>query len=186
MNKTIIMIMGPSGCGKSTLEQQILSYGNAKKIISVTTRPPRAGEVNGVDYHFIARDEFTTLVDDKELIQTTEFAGELYGSARSEYTTEHSIATLVVVPSSAKPLMDLLAIEYPNFDVKIVYFNITTPTLIANMRKRGDTNVMIEQRLANDDLTKQMESSGLFPNFTVTDDMLTSSLSSHLMQQILY
>ncbi len=50
--------------------------------VSVTTRPPRPGETDGVEYHFVDRDEFHRLVDTGELLESAEYAGNLYGTPR--------------------------------------------------------------------------------------------------------
>lgn len=184
MKKTVIMIMGPSGCGKSTLERQLITHGNARKVISVTTREPRIGEVNGVDYHFITKGHFRRMVLRDHLIQTTEFADNSYGSARSEYLTDDPIATLAVVPSSAKELKERLSEEYPDIVVKLVYFDVSNTTLLNNMRARGDTDETITERLKHDDLGHQMKATGLVPDFIVYDDMLTDRLYLDLMQYI--
>jgi guanylate kinase len=186
MKKTVIMIMGKSGCGKSTLENQLLTLGNVKKVISVTTRDPREGEVDGVDYHFITNDHFKTMVIHDDLIQTTEFAGNHYGSAHNEYLTDDSLVTLVVVPASAKELKDRLAEEYPDIDVRIVYFDVSNATLLKNMRARGDSDNTIRQRLMQDNLAHQMKETGLEPDFIVYDFMLTPDLYLQLLQSVNY
>ena len=171
-DKLVIMLLGPSGCGKSTLERGLTKFNFVKKAVSVTTRPPRESEVSGVDYHFITPDEFTTLQRNQELVQTTEFGGNFYGSATTEYTTDHKIVTLCVVPSSAVVFEKSLDLMFTNIRSLFVYFDISEQRLMQNMIARGDTNEMIQQRLADDDLKAQFDDSGIIPDYIITDDKL--------------
>ena len=77
MNKGVLMIVsGPSGCGKGTILAEILKNDNFYYSISATTRQPRPGEADGINYHFLSKEKFEELIDplkltvDKE-IQTT-------------------------------------------------------------------------------------------------------------------
>jgi guanylate kinase len=74
----------PSGAGKSTLSRRLLaSDRNITMSVSVTTRPPRPGEVNGRDYHFISKEEFARLRDGGQLLEHAEVFGNLYGTPRA-------------------------------------------------------------------------------------------------------
>ena len=80
----LIVISGPSGSGKGTLCSMLrqalpdLAYS-----VSVTTRHPRPGEQNGVDYFFISDDEFQQMIDRGEFLEWAEVYGHRYGTARS-------------------------------------------------------------------------------------------------------
>lgn len=79
----LIVLSGPSGTGKGTICKELLaSYGNLHYSISATTRPPRPGEVNGVNYWFVAPDEFRTMVAQDELLEWAEVYGNYYGTPR--------------------------------------------------------------------------------------------------------
>lgn len=83
MNKTILIFSGPSGAGKSTLIKYLLS--NLKSVdltVSCTTRVPREGEKNGLDYHFITHDKFETLVKQNEFIEHVSCYGNRYGTLK--------------------------------------------------------------------------------------------------------
>jgi len=159
--------MGKSGCGKSTLERKLISgYPNHfKKVVSSTTRPIRPKEQNGVDYWFIPDDEY----DRTDFIQTTEFAGYRYGSSVNEYTTPQEFPILCVVPSSARDFTNTLTKRYPTWGTFNIWFDISDERLMANMRKRGDTEEMIEKRISQDTLDKQFDESRLRPHLIVED-----------------
>jgi guanylate kinase len=174
--------MGKSGCGKSTLERGLCSDpGSFKKVISVTTRPQREGEVDGQDYFFVTNFEFDQLRHGDQMVQYTEFADNRYGSLRAEYTTDHPFVTLVVVPYSAATFAPVLKEKFEGINILNIYFDISDERLRANMRKRGDTEDMITKRLESDDLDKQFEEHGLVADLTITDDMLNESTTTHVL-----
>ncbi len=79
----LIVLSGPSGTGKGTICKELLAQnGNLHYSISATTRPARPGEVNGVNYWFIAPDEFRTMVEQDELLEWAEVYGNYYGTPR--------------------------------------------------------------------------------------------------------
>jgi guanylate kinase len=82
----VIVVSGPSGAGKSTiLQRALLEVAHLRFSVSHTTRPPRPGEREGVDYHFVSRDEFLRLAMGEQFLEWAEVHGQSYGTARSEY-----------------------------------------------------------------------------------------------------
>ena len=79
------MISGPSGAGKGTVIARVLeSLDGLSLSVSATTRPPRPGEVDGVQYHFLSRDEFERAVGEGSFLEWVEYGGNLYGTLRSD------------------------------------------------------------------------------------------------------
>ena len=79
---TLIVLSGPSGVGKSTVIAELLS--ERKDIyfsVSFTTRQPRSGEVDGVNYNFVTRPEFERMIRDNELLEYAEYVGNFYGTS---------------------------------------------------------------------------------------------------------
>ena len=77
----LIILSSPSGAGKSTLSRRVLEDDpDVSFSVSATTRPPRAGEVDGKDYYFKSREEFMALVDSGGMLEHAEVFGNLYGS----------------------------------------------------------------------------------------------------------
>ena len=75
------MVSGPSGVGKGTVVEGLLTrVDDAVRSVSVTTRGPRPGEVDGVDYHFVDEARFHELVESDALLEWAEYAGSLYGT----------------------------------------------------------------------------------------------------------
>ncbi len=79
------MITGPSGVGKGTLIRTLLErFPQLRLSVSATTREPRPGETQGVDYHFLTRAEFEKRLQNGEFLEHAEYAGNQYGTLRSE------------------------------------------------------------------------------------------------------
>lgn len=87
MEGKVIIISAPSGCGKSTIINALMAQGNIdmKFSVSATNRPPRQGEVDGVNYYFLSDREFQERIDAKAFVEYEEvYAGRYYGTLRSE------------------------------------------------------------------------------------------------------
>jgi guanylate kinase len=81
----VFVITGPSGVGKGTLIRGLMERLPALELsVSATTRPPRPGERDGVDYHFLTREEFERRVRAGEFVEHADYAGRSYGTLRSE------------------------------------------------------------------------------------------------------
>jgi guanylate kinase len=81
----VFVITGPSGVGKGTLIRGLMErLPQLALSVSATTRAPRAGETDGVDYHFLSREQFDQKVADGEFVEHADYAGRSYGTLRSE------------------------------------------------------------------------------------------------------
>ena len=80
----LLLVSGPSGSGKTTLCRRLARTGAAHYSVSCTTRPPREGETNGRDYHFLSREEFEAEVAGGQLLEHAEVHGNFYGTLKSE------------------------------------------------------------------------------------------------------
>ena len=78
---TLLVVSGPSGSGKTTLCRRATENGLCVYSISCTTRQPRPGEVNGVDYHFLTPAEFDARVERGDFLEYAEVHGNRYGES---------------------------------------------------------------------------------------------------------
>ena len=80
----MLVLSSPSGAGKTTLSRKLLEIEPTMELsVSVTTRPPRPGEVDGRDYHFIDQARFDAMARNKELLEWAEVFGNMYGTPRA-------------------------------------------------------------------------------------------------------
>ena len=83
MKGSLFVVSAPAGCGKDTiLNEMFKRTDTAGYAVSATTRAPREGEVNGVHYHFLTREEFERKIADKEVLEYTEYCGNYYGTLK--------------------------------------------------------------------------------------------------------
>ena len=83
MNKKLFVVSGSSGVGKGTVLKKFLEQNPDFMLsISCTTRKPREGEVDGVNYFFISKDEFKNSIENNKFLEWAEFAGNFYGTKK--------------------------------------------------------------------------------------------------------
>lgn len=124
MSTPVLVITGPSGVGKGTLIHRLLDeFAGAELSVSATTRPPRDGEVNGRDYHFLAAPEFEQRVRRGEFVEHAEYAGNRYGTLRSELQRPARLIVLEIDIQGARqvratmPEAEQVFIAPPNDDL---------------------------------------------------------------------
>lgn len=85
MNKGLLIIVSaPSGCGKGTILSEVLKDDSFYYSVSATTRSPRLGEVNGVTYHFITKQDFEERIKNNAMLEYAEYCGNYYGTPKKE------------------------------------------------------------------------------------------------------
>lgn len=83
----VIALIGKSAAGKDYIYQALLNiYPNINGIISHTTRPPREGEIDGVNYHFVTEEEFKRQIDSGEMMEYSVFRNWYYGSSKAAFS----------------------------------------------------------------------------------------------------
>lgn len=81
----LLVISGPAGSGKGTVISELMKRDDSYSYsVSATTRAPRPGEVGGVNYHFITREDFTERISEGGMLEYAEYCGNLYGTPRKE------------------------------------------------------------------------------------------------------
>jgi guanylate kinase len=162
----ILVITGPSGVGKGTLIKRLLERVPGLQLaVSATTRPPRAGEVNGRDYHFLSQEDFDRRVAAGEFVEHAVYAGHSYGTLRSELERPARGIVLEIDVQGARQVRETLPaatrvfIEPPSFE-----------DLIARLRGRGsDDAPQIERRLAA--AREELEARDEFDHRIINDEL---------------
>lgn len=140
----MIVLVGASASGKTELAKQLYQSYGYTKCITTTTREPRKNEVNGLDYHFLTKDEFNTLIRQDAFYEVTHYNDYAYGIQKKDVNQE---GVVIVDPDGANTL-----IEKAGKDVFVVYVETSVEVRKHRMIKRGDESNLIEKRLINDAL----------------------------------
>lgn len=84
MSKIVVTVTGPSASGKTEIVNRLCAEYNFQKLVSITTRPPRDGEVEGVEYYFVTEGEFFEQKNSGNLVQEVCFNGKFYATTSDE------------------------------------------------------------------------------------------------------
>lgn len=138
----MIILVGASASGKSVVAKKMYEKYNITKVITYTTRPIRVGEVNGVDYHFVSKEDFETKMKENFFVETANYNNNYYGTAYEDISKNK---VLIVEPNGANVYYDKISDK-----VIIVYLNASEQERKKRMAIRGDSPENIEKRLVGD------------------------------------
>ncbi len=177
LNKgAILLISGPSGCGKSSLLKEVYkTINNYYFSISTTTRDPRTGEQNGVDYFFVPKEEFKKDIEEGNFLEWAEVHGNYYGTSLKPINKALEEGKLVIFDIDVQGFEQVVADKRLR-DLTTTVF-ITTPSLkeLENrLNGRGtDEKDVIEKRITN--AKKEIEYLDRYDYFIVNDDLKKAS-----------
>ena len=171
----VFVITGPSGVGKGTLIARLRRRISELELsVSATTRPPRKGEVEGRDYHFLDRAEFDRLARQDEFLEHATFSGNRYGTLRREVEERIQAGRPVVLEievQGARQVRAAMAGDGREGDAVLIFIAPPDPgALQQRLAGRGtDSDEAIERRLetAKQELEAQVE----FPYVVVNEDV---------------
>ena len=180
MNKgSLIVVSAPSGCGKDTIVKKVLEKmeGQVHLSVSMTTRPMRDGETEGVNYYFVSTDEFRNKIENGEILEYTIYSGNYYGTpagpVKKQLESGKSVILIIEVEGgeNVKKL-------FPEA-VKVFVIPPTFNELESRLRGRGtDDEETISKRLeiAKQELSRAGEYDYIIEN-DVLDDAVEDLIS---------
>ena len=150
----LILISAPSGAGKTTLCEQLLAnHPEITRAVTCTTRAPRAGETNGVDYHFLSRAEFEQRLQAGEFLEHANVYGNLYGTLKTEVlerlrTGKHVLLNIDVQGAATVRQQAKSHAELGAALISVFLTPDSFSILEQRLRKRGtDSEEVIQRRL---------------------------------------
>lgn len=155
----LIILTGKTASGKDTIKLTLLkNYPSLKKVITTTSRTPRANEQDGSDYRFLTRTEFEDKIKNNVFAEFVEYGGNLYGTAKKELEQVLQTDTLWKIdPSRAGEVRNFIKRSFPADlaeelikRVLVIYINAPDKTILERLQKRNLTQGEIEKRMLDD------------------------------------
>lgn len=127
----MIVLVGESASGKSSIEKYLVDNCGYNKVVSYTTRPPREGEVDGVDYHFISKSQFRRLSEQNFFAEQAVYRDWYYGVAKKDCTDDK---VAVLTPHGLRQVSKIKDINIISF-----YINVPRRDRLIKILQRGDS-----------------------------------------------
>ena len=147
-NGRIVCLVGQIASGKTTLAGYLAEHG-FERVVTYTTRPPRPGEENGRDYHFIAEEEFLEKTDAGFFAEYTDYSANFghvyYGTSKESLETPDGVNKVIVLNPAG-----VMTLKNAGYDIFVVYLDFGQETLMRRALQRGDHPVEIGRRIAED------------------------------------
>jgi len=169
----LFVISAPSGTGKSTVARALLErVPNLVFSVSYTTRPPREGEREGRDYHFVQPEVFERMIRSGALLEWADVFGERYGTGRADVERTLAAGSDVLLDIDVQGARQVRGSGVPS--VTIMLLPPDHATLAARLRSRGsESDEALERRLAR--ARTEVEEFGQF-DYVVVNDQLEESV----------
>jgi guanylate kinase len=164
----LFVVSAPSGAGKTSLCRELIDrFGNLRQSVSFTTRPRRAGEVEGVDYHFVDSETFSGMIEQQRLAEWAEVHGNYYGTSLQtlEQAAHEGVDLLLDIDCQGAAQLKR---NYPG-GVFIFILPPSFPELERRLRGREtDSDEVIARRLKNSE--REIAEARKYDYLVVNDD----------------
>lgn len=175
-NKRLIVLSSPSGGGKTTVAKFILSkYPNARFSVSATTRPPREGEINGQNYHFMTHEIFQDKINNGEFVEFEKIFDNYYGTLKSEIQNAIDADEILLFDVDVKGALSLKK-AFPDNSLLIFLAPPSRQILEERLRNRQtETEEQIKKRLDRADMELSRTESF---DYVIVNNILDETLKS--------
>ncbi len=169
MHGNLIIVSAPSGAGKTTLVAGALDRDNrAQPSISFTSRGPRAGEEQGVHYHFVSRAEFEAMIANGDFLEWAKVHGNLYGTSRRAVEKTRSSGFDVILTIDIQGAAQARKL-FPDA-ISVFIMPPSLDALAERLENRG-TDTAHDRRLRLDSALHEMEQYVNFDYVVINDDL---------------
>ncbi|HJG84645.1 MAG TPA: AAA family ATPase [Weissella thailandensis] len=152
MNRKVFVLTGNTGTGKTTVANYLNEFYEMPKVITHTTRPPREGEIDQIDYYFETEQSF----EDNHYLESVAYANYRYGSSYEglERAWEKSpLISIVLDTAGAKTYSEKLGDE-----AVVIFLTVTkTDELLGRLSKRGDNLEETRRRMASEEYKRDVQ-----------------------------
>jgi guanylate kinase len=165
----LIVISGPSGVGKDTLIKSLLEHDrNLRYSVSCTTRAPRPGEVDGIDYSFVTRERFQQMIDESSFLEHATYNGNLYGTLTERVERERDAGHDVVLKIEVNGAEQVRA-KAPD----AVFIFVAPPSVDELVRRQVKRNTESTQDMTarREIATREMEYASRYDHVVVNDEL---------------
>jgi len=164
----LIVVSAPSGCGKGTILGEVLKDPAYYYSVSATTRAPREGEVNGVQYHFLTREQFEENIAQDMMLEYAEYCGNYYGTPLAPINENLENGRNVILEIEAQGALQVKK-EYR--DAGLIFLVAPSMTLLKErLTGRGTENPEQVARRLNQ-ARREIESMNEYDYIVVNDDL---------------
>lgn len=164
---TFFVLSGPSGSGKGTVLKEVLRKSDRIVYsVSATSRSPRAGEVDGINYYFKSREEFETLIKADAFIEYTETYGNYYGTLKSEVEKAIENGKNIILEIDPVGARNVRA-HYPD---AVLMFLVAPDLEVLSSRLSGRGSESAETfKIRHDAALSEMENATLYDYVVIND-----------------
>lgn len=138
----MLILVGPSASGKTQMLKILIEKYGMEKLVTYTTRQMRINEINGIDYHFISKEDFLKKQDEGFFFETVVYNGNFYGTSKNDFSENKAV---ILEPTGL-----IKYINEASDKIKIVVLTCDKEVLKKRMIIRGDDEQSIKKRIETD------------------------------------